>query len=53
MWKTDRGIIRKYPKIFLREDQRLIREAKRGGKGQFLNMSRYRISRNSRYIGAA
>lgn len=34
MWKTYRGIIRKYPKISLQEERRLIREAKRGGKAQ-------------------
>jgi DNA-directed RNA polymerase specialized sigma subunit len=34
MWKAYRGIICKYPKIPLREERRLIREAKRGGKEQ-------------------
>lgn len=34
MWKTYRGIIRKYPRISLQEERRLIREAKRGGKAQ-------------------
>ena len=34
MWKTYRDIIRKYPRISLREERRLIREAKRGGKAQ-------------------
>ena len=34
MWKTYRDIIHKYPRIFLQEERRLIREAKRGGKAQ-------------------
>jgi hypothetical protein len=34
MWKTYRSIIRKYPRISLQEERRLIREAKRGGKAQ-------------------
>ena len=34
MWKTYRDIIRKYPRISLQEERRLIREAKRGGKAQ-------------------
>ncbi|HOW59815.1 MAG TPA: hypothetical protein PLO78_08860 [Candidatus Omnitrophota bacterium] len=34
MWKAYRGVIRKYPKISLQEERRLIREAKRGGKEQ-------------------
>ena len=34
MWKTYRNIIRKYPRISLQEERRLIREAKRGGKAQ-------------------
>ena len=34
MWKTYRDIIRQYPRISLREERRLIREAKRGGKAQ-------------------
>jgi hypothetical protein len=34
MWKTYRDIIRKYPRISLQEERRLIREAKRGGKVQ-------------------
>lgn len=34
MWKTYRHIIRKYPRISLQEERRLIREAKRGGKAQ-------------------
>jgi len=34
MWKAYRNIIRRYPKISLREERRLIREAKRGGKKQ-------------------
>lgn len=34
MWKTYRGIVRKYPRISLQEERRLIREAKRGGKAQ-------------------
>jgi DNA-directed RNA polymerase specialized sigma subunit len=32
MWKTYRSIIRRYPKITLQEERRLIRLAKRGGK---------------------
>lgn len=34
MWKTYRDIIRRYPRISLQEERRLIREAKRGGKSQ-------------------
>ena len=34
MWKTYRSIIRKYPKISLQEERRLIRLAKRGSKEQ-------------------
>lgn len=34
MWKTYRDIIRKYPRLSLQEERRLIREAKRGGKAQ-------------------
>lgn len=34
MWKTYRDIIRKYPRISLQEERRLIREAKRGGRAQ-------------------
>ena len=34
MWKTYRDVIRKYPRISLQEERRLIREAKRGGKAQ-------------------
>ena len=34
MWKTYRDITRKYPRISLQEERRLIREAKRGGKAQ-------------------
>ena len=34
MWKTYRDIIRKYPRISLQEERRLIREAKRGSKAQ-------------------
>ncbi|HNX69273.1 MAG TPA: hypothetical protein PKI45_07290 [Candidatus Omnitrophota bacterium] len=34
MWKSYRDINRKYPKISLQEERRLIREAKRGGKAQ-------------------
>ena len=32
MWKTYRSIIRKYPKISLQEERRLIRQAKKGSK---------------------
>lgn len=32
MWKTYRSIIRKYPKISLKEERRLIRKAKKGSK---------------------
>lgn len=32
MWKTYRSIIRKYPKISLQEERRLIRKAKKGSK---------------------
>lgn len=32
MWKTYRRIIRKYPKISLQEERRLIRKAKKGSK---------------------
>ncbi len=32
MWKTYRGIIRKYPRISLQEERRLIRKAKKGSK---------------------
>ncbi|MBI4711424.1 MAG: hypothetical protein HY767_03060 [Candidatus Omnitrophica bacterium] len=32
MWKTYRSIIRKYPRISLQEERRLIRLAKRGSK---------------------
>jgi DNA-directed RNA polymerase specialized sigma subunit len=32
MWKTYRDIIRKYPRISLQEERRLIKMAKRGGK---------------------
>lgn len=34
MWRAYRNIIHHYPKISLREERRLIREAKRGGKEQ-------------------
>jgi len=34
MWKSYQNIVREYPKISLREERRLIREAKRGGKTQ-------------------
>ncbi len=34
MWKTYRDTIRKFPRISLQEERRLIREAKRGGKAQ-------------------
>ena len=34
MWKTYRDIIRKYPRISLQEERRLIREAKRRGKAE-------------------
>lgn len=34
MWKTYRDVIRKYPRISLQEERRLIREAQRGGKAQ-------------------
>ena len=34
MWKTYRDIIRKYPRISLQEERRLIRIAKRGGKAE-------------------
>jgi len=34
MWKTYRDIIRKYPRISLQEERRLIRAAKRGGNAQ-------------------
>lgn len=34
MWKAYRDIIRKYPRISLQEERRLIREAKRGGRAQ-------------------
>ena len=34
MWKAYRHIVRKYPRISLQEERRLIREAKRGGKAQ-------------------
>ncbi len=34
MWKTYRDIIRKYPRISLQEERRLIRMAKRGGKAE-------------------
>lgn len=32
MWKTYRGIIRKYPKISLQEERRLLRRAKKGSE---------------------
>lgn len=32
MWKTYRSLIRRYPKISLQEERRLIREAKKGSK---------------------
>lgn len=34
MWKAYRDIIRRYPRISLQEERRLIREAKRGGRAQ-------------------